>query len=305
MDPMISLRGLTKRFGRRVAVDALDLEVPRGAIFGLLGHNGAGKSTTLGCLLGHLFPDEGRLTVDGVDVLRHRGRALARTGAIFEAPAFYDYLSGAWNLRMLAESTGCINPAQWNSVVNLVGLAGRMDDRVATYSHGMRQRLALAQALIHDPDLLILDEPTDGLDPEGIHEMRELVLRLNRERGLTILLSSHLLAEVEQVCTHIAVMRDARLVWTGAMNDLPRPEGVVVLKARDWDAAVARLRSANLLAEALPPDQVRLNPGATLDAAAAAIAGSGCGLEALHPVAASLETFYLSTAAGAGRREAA
>ena len=293
---MIEIRGLCKRFGARAAVEGLDLDVPRGAICGLLGHNGAGKSTTLGCLLGHVYPDAGSVRVGGVDALRERGRALARVGAIFEAPQFYEYLSGARNLRMLAELTGPVDAAAMARVVELVGLTGRIGDRVGRYSHGMRQRLALAQALVHGPELLILDEPTDGLDPAGIHEMRELVRGLNREHGLTILLSSHLLGEVRQLCTHIAVMRQARLVFAGRMADVPAEGRRVTLRARDRAGAVARLLGAGLIVGEGGGDAVRLADGVAVEDIARAVIEGGHGLEAVTPVEASLEAFYLSVA---------
>ena len=154
---MISISGVTKRFGDRLAVDALSLEIPRGVIFGLLGHNGAGKSTTIGMLLAQVMPDAGELRLNGFDVFTNHRQALAHVGAIFETPAFYDYLSGEHNLRIFCEYTAPVEAGRLAEVVGLVGLTERIDDRVATYSHGMRQRLALAQALLPEPELLILD----------------------------------------------------------------------------------------------------------------------------------------------------
>ena len=212
---MIELTHLCKKFGRRLVVDDLMLRVPAGEIYGLLGHNGAGKSTTIGMLLGQVWPTSGELRICGYDVTAQRQLALRKVGAIFEGPAFYDYLSGYRNLEILSTYTAPTSRARIQEVLEWVGLQGRGDSRVGTYSHGMRARLALAQALLPNPELLILDEPSDGLDPEGIHEMRLTIQRLHTEMGLTILLSSHLLNEVEQLCTRIAVLNQGRKVFEG------------------------------------------------------------------------------------------
>lgn len=295
---MIEIRGLVKRYGPRVAVDGIDLVVPRGRIFGLLGHNGAGKSTTIGCLLGHLFPDDGAIRVGGIDAFADRRRALARVGAIFETPAFYEYLSGYRNLRIYAECTSPVSEDRLMEVAGIVGLGDRIRDRVGKYSHGMRQRLALAQALLPDPELLIVDEPTDGLDPEGIHEIRSLLLRLNRERGLTLLLSSHLLGEVELLCTDIAVMREGRLLYSGPVAGLPRPEGWTVLRTDDPARASALLRDRGWLEEARGEDRFRLRRGIGVAEVVGAAVAAGLRVNAAHPVEMTLEEFYLETVQG-------
>src|SRR5580658_7127198 len=210
---MIELKQAQKIFGEFHAVEGLDLTVPQGEIFGLLGHNGAGKSTAIGMMLGQVWPTSGVVKVCGHDVTTQRARALQKVGAIFEAPAFYDYLSGRRNLEILCQYSGPVSRKRLAEVVDWVGLAGREDSKVRTYSHGMRARLAIAQALLPQPELLIFDEPGSGLDPEGIAEMRQTILRLHREMGLTILLSSHLLNEVEQLCTRIAVMDSGQKVF--------------------------------------------------------------------------------------------
>jgi ABC-2 type transport system ATP-binding protein len=216
---MLRLENLSKRFGRRAAVENLTLEIPAGSLYGLLGHNGAGKSTTIGMMLGQVIPDAGRVLIDGHDVRRERALALGRVGAIFETPSFYDYLSGRRNLELLCSYSAPAPAEEQQRVIELVRLKDRIDDPVRFYSHGMRQRLALAQALLPRPSLLILDEPSEGLDPEGIHEMRELILRLHREFGLTILICSHLLAEVEQICPQVAILRNGRLLYHGTWRE--------------------------------------------------------------------------------------
>src|SRR5215510_9076048 len=215
---MIQLSHVEKRFGRNLAVDNLSLQVPAGEIYGLLGHNGAGKSTAIGMMLGQVWPTRGEVRVCECDVTAHRARALQKVGAIFETPAFYDYLSGFRNLQILSSYTAPTSRERIQEVVDWVGLTGRETSAVRTYSHGMRARLALAQALLPKPELLILDEPSDGLDPQGIHEMRQTILRLHRELGLTILFSSHLLNEVEQLCTRIAVLNQGRMVFEGPLD---------------------------------------------------------------------------------------
>src|SRR5437879_4730867 len=187
---MIALTNVTKNFGARRAVDNLTLPLRAGEIFGLLGHNGAGKSTAIGMMLGQVWPTQGEVHICGHDVTRRRSLALRKVGAIFETPAFYDYLSGWRNLEILSHYSAPTPAKRIREVMEWVGLAGREQSKVRTYSHGMRARLALAQALLPQPEILILDEPGSGLDPEGIHEMRQTILRLHRELGLTILLSS-------------------------------------------------------------------------------------------------------------------
>jgi ABC-2 type transport system ATP-binding protein len=212
---MICLENLQKRFGRRLAVEDLSLVIPEGALFGLLGHNGAGKSTTIGMMLGQVIPDRGRVLIDGHDVQRDRVRALDCVGAIFETPSFYGYLSGRRNLEIFCSYSRQVERKEMDEVIDLVRLGSRIDDPVRVYSHGMRQRLALAQALLPRPRALILDEPSEGLDPEGIYEMRELIRQLHRDFQLTILICSHLLAEVEQICPQVAIMRNGRLLFQG------------------------------------------------------------------------------------------
>ena len=216
---MIRFESISKKFRGRPAVADVSFEVARGEIFGLLGHNGAGKSTTFGIALGHVHADAGRVTVHGHDVSTTRAAALARVGAIFETPAFYDYLSGWRNLRFFVSLGGSVSRQRMEEVVRLVGLEERIHDRVRTYSHGMRQRLALAQALLPDPELVLLDEPTEGLDPAGIHEMRALIQKLRAEHGMTVILSSHILHEVEQLCDRVAILHRGSLVYCGRWQD--------------------------------------------------------------------------------------
>jgi len=211
---------LTKKYRRRVVVDGLSLTVERGDIFGFLGQNGAGKSTTIRMALGLVRPTSGRVSVLGHDMARRPLRALRRVGAIIEAPAFYENFSGRQNLRMLAAMSGGADRQRIEMVLEIVGLRERAKDPVRVYSHGMRQRLGIAQALLPNPEFVILDEPTDGLDPQGLHETRVLIRRLRDEFGLTVMLSSHLLHEVEQICNRVAIIETGHLLYQGSVGDL-------------------------------------------------------------------------------------
>lgn len=228
-DAVIETEDLTKRFGRRVAVDDLSMRVERGDIFGFLGQNGAGKSTTIRMVLGLVRPTSGRVRLLGHDMAKHPLRALARTGAIVETPAFYESYSGLQNLRLLAAMSGGADQKRINQVLDIVGLRARAQDKVRVYSHGMRQRLGIAQALLPAPEVIILDEPTDGLDPQGIHEVRALIRRLRDELNLTVLLSSHLLNEVEQTCDRVAIIDHGRLLYQGTIEALIDKEKTVKL----------------------------------------------------------------------------
>ena len=231
---MLEARGLSKNFGGKPALRDVSFKLERGEIYGLLGHNGAGKSTSLGIILGMVQPTEGEVVIDGISVQRDRAKALRKVGAIFEAPAFYDYLSGWENLRILMGYSGGFNEKAAAEVVDRVGLNKRIRSKVRTYSHGMRQRLALAQALLPEPELLLLDEPTDGLDPEGIRWFRDFILGLREERGMTVLFNSHLLSEVELMCDRVAILREGRRVFEGSVQGLQNDLPVYQIDAAPW-----------------------------------------------------------------------
>lgn len=224
---ILQAEGLTKKYGRRLIVDRLSLTVEQGDIFGFLGQNGAGKSTVLRIALGLVRPTSGRVLLFGHDMARHSLRVLGRVGALVEAPAFYGNFSGFENLRILAAMSGGAKRKRIEETLALVDLLPRAHDPVSTYSHGMRQRLGVAQALLPDPQFIILDEPTDGLDPQGIREVRLLLPRLRDELGLTILLSSHLLIEVERICNTVAIIDRGRLVYKGETGSLLTKDKVV------------------------------------------------------------------------------
>jgi ABC-2 type transport system ATP-binding protein len=240
--PAIETAGLTKRYGARVAVDDLSLSVARGEIYGFLGPNGAGKTTTIAMLLGLVRPTAGRAQVLGHDVGAAPTAALARVGAMIEAPAFYPYLSGYDNLRVLCKAGG-LDEGRIGMALEAVELTERARDRVRAYSQGMRQRLAIAATLLPDPELIILDEPTNGLDPAGTAEIRALIRGL-AAGGQTIFLCSHMLHEVEQVCGRVAILKAGRLVAEGHVAELlRRGQGLRVRVEGDAAAAAALARA--------------------------------------------------------------
>lgn len=297
---MIQLERVSKRFGAYWALDNLSLRVPSGEIFGLLGHNGAGKSTAIGITLGQVWPTTGQITVAGFDIARQRSKALRRVGALFETPAFYDYLSGWRNLEMLSHYSAPTPSARIREVVQWVGLQGREQSKVKTYSHGMRARLALAQALLPGPDLLILDEPSEGLDPEGIHEMRQTILRLHRELGLTILLSSHLLSEVEQICSRIAVLQRGHKVFEGTLAEIKRAQDWVRLQTNDFGRAVSCLAQQGLIRETRAPHYLALAESVNTAQVTACLVHHGLAVYEIAREAQTLETFYLNLVQGTG-----
>lgn len=284
---MVRLQNLSKSFGGRPAVRDVSVNISQGEIFGLLGHNGAGKSTTFGMMLGMLTPDHGETFIGGYSVQRERRQALGRTGAIFETPAFYDYLSGWDNLRFFVSLSGQnISRARLEEAVALVGLTERIHDRVKAYSHGMRQRLGLAQALVPSPEFLLLDEPNDGLDPLGILEMRTLIRRLRDERKMTVMLSSHLLSEVELLCDRVAILHEGRMVFEGVW----RKSSTLWKFALDpVERGEDLLREVGLLAQGecwLAPDN--FDPSPLIER----LVREGIAVREVTPVVQTLEDFY-------------
>ncbi len=217
--PPIEARGLVKRYGELTAVDHVDLTVEAGTVYGYLGPNGAGKTTSLRMLLGLIRPDEGTARLFGRDPLLKGAAALDGVAGFVEAPRFYPYLSGRRNLELMAALDGGDAAERIDAALETVGLAGRDGDKVKGYSHGMKQRLGIGAALLRDPRLLLLDEPTTGLDPAGMRDMRELVRRLAAD-GITVLLSSHLMGEVEELCDRVAIVRSGRVIYEGALDAL-------------------------------------------------------------------------------------
>ena len=290
-DLVIETRALTKHYGEAiVAVDALDLRVHRGEVYGFLGPNGAGKTTTLRMLLGLVRPTSGEVAVLGAPPGSAQG--LARIGAMVEAPAFYPFLSGRDNLRVLADYAGTPED-RVDAVLGEVDLSARAADRVATYSMGMEQRLGVAAALLKDPELLILDEPTNGLDPAGMAEMRAFIRSLG-QAGRTVVLSSHLMGEIEQVSDRVGVIRDGSLVAEGTVDEL---RGRAGLRVR-----AEPLSDAHRLLHALPEVDavtsvdglldVEVDPGRA-PAINRALVEAGIAVSELYAQTASLEDVFL------------
>jgi len=224
-------------------VSDLNLEVYRGDVFGFLGPNAAGKSITIRMLLGLVKPTSGEIELFGHSLQKSGKKALARIGGIVEKPDFYLYLSAKRNLEILGTLSGDVNKEKIAQVLALVGLADKAEDKVKTFSHGMKQRLGIAQALQSDPDLVVLDEPTSGLDPQGMKEVRELIVRLSQEQGITVFLSSHLLHEIEQVATRMAVINRGKLIVQGDVKEfLGSLEDAVLLRVTPLESAADLLR---------------------------------------------------------------
>lgn len=241
----IRMTNLSKTFGRGrkkiQAVRDLDLEVHAGQVYGFLGPNGAGKTTTIRMLMDLIRPSQGKAVIYGCPV-QQQHRVLRRVGAIVERASFYDYLSAWKNLEVLARTGGLYEAQRVKGLLEQVGLAERAHQRVSGYSTGMKQRLGLAAALLHDPDLLILDEPAGGLDPTGMQEIRRLLQGLVEEQGKTVFLSSHLLSEIEQLCDRVAIIHKGQLVGEGVVADLLAGKSQLCVKARPLDAAADVLR---------------------------------------------------------------
>ncbi|MHB8599130.1 MAG: ABC transporter ATP-binding protein [Ktedonobacteraceae bacterium] len=234
-------RNLSKQYGQRLAVDNLNLAVNRGEIFGFLGPNGAGKTTTIRMALGLITPTGGSIEILGQNVATHGAHILPRVGALVETPALYLYMSGRDNLRAVGSALGGVPDKRIEEVLTMVGLQGRQKDRVRTYSLGMKQRLGVGIALLQDPDLLILDEPANGLDPAGIVEMRDLMHQLAAE-GKTVLISSHLLPEVQQICTRVAIINLGKLVTESTIEDLTTGTGEFAVTLERTAEALALIK---------------------------------------------------------------
>ena len=301
--PPVQAEGLVKRYGHIVAVDQVDLTVQTGDVYGYLGPNGAGKTTSLRMLLGLIRPTEGSAKLFGRNPLRDGARALQGVAGFVEAPRFYPYLTGRKNLELLAAFDGGEASGRVNEALKIVELVDRAKDKVGGYSHGMRQRLGIAAALLRDPRLLLLDEPTTGLDPPGMRDMRTLIGRLS-ERGVTVLLSSHQLAEVEEMCNRVAIIRSGQVVYEGVLAELKRAAGGGY-RLRSTDAA----RAVRVCEAQAGITQVRLDGhevrfAAESDDAVAslstALVEAGVGITALAPTGATLEELFFRLTEGEG-----
>ncbi|SES32062.1 ABC transporter ATP-binding protein [Salipaludibacillus aurantiacus] len=222
MKPAIELKNVRKEIGRKTIIDNVSLAMYPGEVFGLLGPNGAGKTTTIRMMVGLMRTTDGSITISGNDLYKNFEEAVSRVGAVVENPEMYDYLTGYENLVHYQRMLKGVTKERIKEVVELVGLSRRMHEKTGTYSLGMRQRLGLAQALLHKPELLILDEPTNGLDPAGIREIRAYLRKLAHEEGICVVVSSHLLSEMEKMCDRIAVIQEGKIIQVAQVSDFVR-----------------------------------------------------------------------------------
>ncbi len=293
----IEARGLVKRYGDITAVDHVDLTVGAGDVYGYLGPNGAGKTTSLRMLLGLIRPDEGSARLFGRDPLLEGARALDGVAGFVEAPRFYPYLSGRRNLELVAALDGDGAEYRIDEALDTVDLADRAKDKVGGYSHGMRQRLGIAGALLRNPRLLLLDEPTTGLDPAGMRDMRALVRRL-ADQGMTVLLSSHLMAEVEGLCDRVAIVGSGRVLYEGALSELMA--GTVArydLRTTD-DARSAEIGARFGEISQLSDGLSFAGDDRTAAELSVALGSAGIGITALVPHAPTLEELFFKMTEG-------
>ena len=293
INPVLKTAGLSKRYGKRLALTDLSLAVKRGRVYGFLGPNGSGKTTAISLILGLMAPTAGHVELFGLDTRVQLTPALKRVGAVLEGVDFYPHLSGRDNLRICGAVSGGVAESRVEEVLGTVGLSGRARDKVRGYSMGMRQRLAVAAALLHDPDLLVLDEPTNGMDPAGMREFRDLIRELGHG-GKTVFVSSHLLNEVQQMCDEVGIVKEGHLIAQRSVADLL--EGSLLeLRVTDTEAALDVLRSLEfvrgvtregdlLIVEAQHPRAAEISR---------ALAERGIYLHELHPQENTLEDFFL------------
>ncbi len=301
----IEARGLVKRYGAVTAVDHVDLTVEAGSVYGYLGPNGAGKTTSLRMLLGLIRPDEGVARLFGRDPLEEGAAALDGVAGFVEAPRFYPYLSGRRNLELMAALDGGDAGDRIDAALETVDLADRQTDKVKGYSHGMKQRLGIADALLRAPRLLLLDEPTTGLDPAGMRDMRLLVRRL-ADAGMTVLLSSHLMGEVEELCDRVAIVRSGRVIYEGALDALLHSTGQRYrlrttddARARAVCAAQAGVREVEGGTEGIAFAVEGEREGVVAELSVALVE-AGVGITALVPASASLEELFFRLTEGDG-----
>jgi ABC-2 type transport system ATP-binding protein len=292
--PPVKARGLVKRYDEVLAVDRIDLNVRAGDVYGFLGPNGAGKTTTLRMALGLITPTSGSVELFGRDPMREGARALDGVAGFVEAPRFYPYLSGGKNLQLLAALDGDGAASRIPEVLEIVDLTPRTGHRVGGYSHGMRQRLGIAAALLRRPRLLILDEPATGLDPAGMRDMRQLIRRL-ADDGITVLLSSHQLPEVQELCDRVAIVDSGRVVYEGALADLRRQGGAGYRLHTTEDArALDIIRTQTGVTHALRGEHGLAFQADERDVGglSLALAAAGIGILALTPELATLEDLF-------------
>jgi len=298
-EPVARLQGVTKKIGSKTLVSNLTLDIPPGQIFGFLGPNGAGKTTTIRMMVGLISISSGDVLISGHSIKNNYKEAIASVGAIVENPEMYKFLSGYQNLRQFARMVPGVSKQRIDEVVELVGLGQRIHDKVKTYSLGMRQRLGVAQALLNRPKLLVLDEPTNGLDPQGIRELRDYLRLLCREEGTTVFVSSHLLSEMELMCDSVAIIQNGQLLEVKQLKEVGNvtmPIGETLFEVEDAEAALAligqgTLKSGGLVVEAAREEIAEFN---------ARLVAGGIKVYSIKSLARTLEDQFLEVTGGEG-----
>ncbi len=296
---VLEIDRISKRFGHQQAVEEISLRVEEGNVYGFLGPNGAGKTTSIRMMLGLIAPDSGSVRILGRDVRREFKQAIRPVGAMIEGPAFYGFLSARKNLQIFAGITGRVSRSRVEEVLEEIGLTRRAHQRVDSFSKGMRQRLGIGLALLERPRLLVLDEPTDGLDPQGVIEIRNLVRRVRDEEGTTVFLSSHLLGEIEQICDRVAIAYRGRILQEGRLNELiPASESVArITLQRDGDVRARALLLEKLKIEATIVRRGCVefdHEGCDLAEVNRLLVEAGLGVSELSTRACSLEEYFVS-----------
>jgi ABC-2 type transport system ATP-binding protein len=297
-EPIIVVKGLQKNFGAFTAVKDVSFTVNKGDVFGFLGPNGAGKSTTMRCMLSLIKPNAGQIDIFGKNLFEARNEILAQVGSIVEKPDFYKYLSARKNLEIFARISGAdVSQQTILETLDFVGLSGREKDKVGGFSHGMRQRLGIAQTLLHQPELIILDEPTTGLDPQGIIEVRDLILRLKNEQNKTVILSSHQLAEIEHVANRMVIINKGQTIIEGSVSELMNAQDTLVsvelLERSNEALQLLQQKFPSIKVEVISPKTLELNVERKLiPAINAALVNGGFAVVALEPKR-TLEDFFI------------
>ncbi len=297
----VQLRNLTKTIGNKTIVDDLSFDIMRGEVFGLLGPNGAGKTTTIRMMVGLISISRGQVLINGLDVTRDFTSAMQHVGAIVENPEMYKYLSGYQNLIHFARMSNGVTRERIDEVVEQVGLTGRIHEKVKTYSLGMRQRLGLAQALLRKPDVIILDEPTNGLDPAGIRELRDYLRNLAQTERITVIVSSHLLSEMELMCDRVAIIQSGKLIDLRSIrSEAANPDAVLTaFEVDDAARAIDLIREAHQLEAANHEGVIQVELARTaIPAVVQTLSAAGVGIYGISPVTKTLEDTFLEVTGG-------
>ncbi|WP_138755251.1 ABC transporter ATP-binding protein [Paenibacillus sinopodophylli] len=298
---IVKLHNVTKKIGKRTIIDRLTLDLPLGEVFGFLGPNGSGKTTTIRMMVGLMSLTDGEITIGGHSITKEYEKAIRHVGAIVENPEMYKYLSGYDNLIHYARMIPGITEHRVHEVVKLVGLEGRIRDKVKTYSLGMRQRLGVAQAILHKPQLLILDEPTNGLDPAGIRELRDYLRMLSKDEGIAVFVSSHLLSEMELMCDRVAIIQNGKLIDVRTIKgkDAVTDSSRVVIEVDQQKSAMEVLRAAGFVGEHVGTEAVAVEADKESTAAInASLVAAGIKVYGIRAQVKTLEDQFLEVTGG-------